>query len=217
LDKALRYLPIIIAVPLVAIISVFLYEEISVSDTAELNAATPVGLGAGHFEITVKDSFGATTAYRQSDNDIMNTGENCVAKMIFRDPTDAGTGVCEGATNEAWNYLCLDESATILKDDRETGDVPESAGLSGCQQADITWNQNSTGTSDSASKVTLRLSSVFTNGGADETIYAVGVFNSSTRATNSMFSQANFTGTLVSAASTLTVNYDYEIGGGTVP
>jgi len=208
---------LLLLIPLAAIIPIIAYESVQATEQTQVQTGSSVGIGSGHFTVTVRDEFGTVKSVSQSDNDIMNTGENCVAKMIFRHPTNAGTGVCVGATSASWNWMCLDESAVILKTDREIGDVPESAGLSACQQADITWNQNSTSTSNALSKVTLRLSSVFTNGGADETISGVGIFNSSTRTTNSMFSQSNFTATLVTGSSTLTVNYDYEIGGGTVP
>ena len=176
-------------------------------------------IGTGHYTVTVRDSMGTITAIRQADNDVLNDGENCIAKLIFGrlGGDTVGNSVCIGAINEGFRYFALDEDPIILKTDKDLRDPADSAGLSGLQFTDITWNQNSTLTSDSASKVTVRLSHTFTNGGADETIVAVGLFNSSTAATNSMFSKANFTGVLVTGGSDLTVNYDFEIGGGTVP
>ena len=209
-----KYLLLLSIIPV--IFTVYLYDNVSASD--QMNTQGSMNLGAGHFEVTIKDSMGVTKSYSQSDNAVVNPGENCVAKMMFRHPTNAGTVVCVGATNAAWNYICLDENPTVYYTDTEIKDVPEMSGLAACQQATITWNQNSTGSTSALSKVTLRLSYTFTNSDvSSETIYAAGIFNSSTVSTNSMLSRANFTGTAVPPLSTLTVNYDYEVGGGTVP
>lgn len=177
-----------------------------------------MGIGFGHFEVVVKDSMGITKEYRQSDNAVVNGGENCVAKMIFRDPDAAGTTVCTGATTEGWHFFCLDEDAQVMTTDAELRNAADEAGLAACAEATITWNQNSTGGSDALSKVTLRLARTFTNGGAGaETINAVGIFNGTTASSNGMLAKANFTGVSVSVGSDLTVNYDFEVGGGTVP
>ena len=209
-----KYLLSLAIIPVV--LTIFLSDSINSGESVQ--ASQTLGIGTGHFEVTVKDSMGYVTAYRQSDNAVVNTGENCVAKMIFRHPTNAGTGVCVGSTSASWNFMCLDEDPAIAFTDRELRNAADETGLAACVSAAITWNQNSTGSTDALSKVTLRLSNVFTNSGvASETIAAVGLFNSSTVTTNSMLSKANFTATAVPVASTLTVNYDYEVGGGTVP
>ena len=198
-----------------AILTVYLNDSVQANSQIQ---SEPVNIGAGHFTVIVKDSMGVAQQYRQSDNAILNLGENCIAKMIFRDPDAAGSVVCAGATTEGWNFFCLDEDPITYTTDRELRNPADETGLATCVKAAITWNQNSTGGSDGISKVTLRLSNTFTNSGASsETIYAVGVFNSSTVNTNSILSKANFTGTPVGVASTITVNYDYEVGGGTVP
>jgi len=209
-----KYLLLLALLPVV--ITIYLSDGIQASDTIKVQGGEDLA-GNGHFTVTVRDSMGAVTSYKQSDNDVVNIGENCVTKMIFRHPTNAGTTVCTGATNAAWNYLCLGENPAILKTDTDLADPMDSAGLSTCQQAAITWTQNSTGTGNAQSKVILRLSSTFTNSGAAETAYNVGIFNETAIATRSMLSVANFTGTLVNGGSTITVNYDYESGGGTVP
>jgi len=209
-------LPILISALIVpAVLTVYLYDSAQTSDT--ISAQSDGILGQGHYTITVRDSMGVIKSIQQTDNAVLNLGENCIAKMIFRDPDAAGSVVCAGATTEGWNYLCLDEDPAIAFTDRELRNPADEAGLATCRQATITWNQNSTSSTDALSKVTLRLATTFTNTGASETIFAVGVFNSSTITTNSILSKANFTGTAVPNGGTLTVNYDYEVGGGTVP
>lgn len=208
------YLILSALIPLTAILTIYLYDSVGTEDNI---AKESVNIGAGHFTVTVRDAMGVITAERQGDNAIINAGENCVAKMIFGDSVDAGTVVCTGTTDEGWDFLCLDEDPAIGFDDTDMRNPADEAGLATCRQAAQTWNQNSTSSTDTLSKVTLRLSTTFTNSGPGETIQAVGVFNSSTVSTNSLFSKANFTSTLVPNGGTLTVNYDYEVGGGTVP
>ena len=208
-----KYLLLLSLLPVV--ITVYLFDQANAID--QVNTSGGI-VGTGHYEVIVKDSLGAVTSYQQSDNDVVNSGENCVAKMIFRHPTNAGTTVCTGATNAAWNYFCLDKSAAITPAKVEIGSIPTDSTLGPCKQASITWNQNSTGTSTALSKVTLRLSTVFTKTDAgSETIVGVGIANDSAISTRSFLSFANFTGVSVPQASTLTVNYDFEVGGGTVP
>ena len=207
-------------IPLSAILSVSLHDGIFTSDSVSAKIVNPgevVNLGGGHFTVTVRDSMGVTTAVRQSDNMLMNAGENCLAKMIFGDSVDAGTQVCTGTTDEGWDFFCLDENPAMDAADTDLRTPATSAGLSTCLQAAQTWNQNSTGDTDALSKSTLRLSKTFTNTGAAENIAAIGVFNSSAASTNNFFSKANFTLTNVPNGGTITINYDYEIGGGTVP
>ena len=208
--------PIILgAIVIPAILTIYLYDSAQFSDS--LSTQSDGILGQGHFTITVRDSMGVVQSFQQTDNAVLNSGENCIAKMIFRDPGNAGSVVCAGATDEGWNYLCLDEDPQIFTTDSELRNPADEAGLATCRQGNITWNQNSTAGTDALSKVTLRLATTFTNSGSSETIAAVGVFNSSTVSTNSMLSKANFTATAVPNGGTLTVNYDYEVGGGTVP
>lgn len=213
------YLVLSIIIPLTAILSISIYDGISSSDNLFNKAVVTnegLGVGAGHFTVTVKDSMGVTQAFRQTDNLIMNSGENCIAKMIFGDSVDAGTGVCAGTTDDPWNTFCLDENPAMDNQDTDMRTAATSAGLT-CALAGRTWNQNSTGDTDTLSKVTLKLSKTFTNTGAAENIAAVGVFNSTVVSTNNFLSKANFTLTNVPNLGTITINYDYEVGGGTVP
>lgn len=173
----------------------------------------------GHFTFVLSDSLGNVQQIKQFDNAVLNTGENCIAKMIFgSDGGDqVGDVVCTGQISEGYRYLCLGEDAQIYSTDEDLRDPADSAGLSTCQKGSITWNQNSTGGSAALSKVTVRISSTFTNGGADETISMAGLANATSQATRSFLAMGNDTATLITSGSDLTVHYDFEYGGGTVP
>ncbi len=181
--------------------------------------ADEVALENTKITVTVRDSMGGVTDQKTGQNAVVNTGDNCIAKMLWHDPTTAGDQTCEGATNDPWRYFCLDQDAQVLVVDKDLRNPSASAGLSGCQKAEITWNQNSTGSTDALSKVDVQLAYTFTNTGADDEICSVGTFNGSSQATRSMMSKGNFTGgcVTVTTSSTLEVLYDFEYGGGTVP
>lgn len=202
----------IIAVPLIYAGAFQILEQ------SDINSSD-IALGHGHITVIVSDSLGNVVDQKEGDNAIVNTGDNCLAKMLWSDPTDAGEQTCEGATNDAWRYFCLDQDAQVLVVDKDLRNPTTEAGLSTCQKSKITWNQNSTGSTDALSKVDVRLTYVFTNSGSDDEICSVGVFNGSSQATRSMLSKGNFTGgcVTVTTGNDLTVHYDYEYGGGTVP
>ncbi len=220
------FVVLVVAVGLTAGLGAYYSNEIIPENTSlfTVNVYDSIGshesiLGTGHFTVTVKDQFGVTKAIRQTQNAVVNDGENCIAKMIFGSAggDQVGNSVCIGAINAGWRFMGLDQDPITLSTDSDLRDQSASAGLSSYEKADVTWNQNSTGLAVSASKVTLRLSNLFTNTGASDDIFAVGLFNSTTDATNSMLSKANFTSVTVANLGTLTVNYDFEVGGGTVP
>ena len=196
-----------------AILTVYLQDGVNAQNSIETNTSI---LGTGHVTVTVRDSIGAITAYHQSDNAVVNIGENCLAKMIFRDPSAAGTVVCLGSTTASWNNMCLDRDPKIYTTDVELRNETSRPSMA-CAKAAITWNQNSTGGADSVSKVTLRLAKTFSNTDGSDTLQAVGLFNSTSASTRSMLAKANFTSTVVASGSSITVNYDFEVGGGTVP
>ncbi len=174
--------------------------------------------GAGHYTVYVSDSFGVH-AIRQVPNAVVNNGDNCMAKMLFgsNGGDQVGNSVCIGAINQGFRYMQLDQDAQVLVIDKDLRNPSASAGLNAAAKAGITWNQNSTASTDALSKVTVRLSHTFTNSGADDDIFAVGLFNDTGKSTRGMLSKANFTSVSVTTGSDLTVNYDFEIGGGTVP
>ena len=61
-------------------------------DQANLGTA---GLITGHVTTTLLDSEGNIKEYRQTDNLIVNQGENCALKMLFQQvPAAAGNSVC---------------------------------------------------------------------------------------------------------------------------
>ena len=74
-----------------------------ISATPLMTVGTPqtndiVGM-LGHVEYAVSDSEGFITAYKQADNIVVETGKDCVAKLIFENSTTDVDATC-GSANE---------------------------------------------------------------------------------------------------------------------
>jgi hypothetical protein len=63
----------------------------------------------GHVETILRDADGNIKEYRQSDNLISNTGENCTLRLLFGTTQGSGTGtnVCTGALTSPWHVIAL--------------------------------------------------------------------------------------------------------------
>ena len=84
------------------------------------NAAT--GFLMGHLEIEARNADGEITAYRQTDNEVVDDGEQCILKMLFSvGETDgaangrgqytsfnaADAGACSGILTGAWDVIAI--------------------------------------------------------------------------------------------------------------
>lgn len=59
----------------------------------------------GHITLTVTDADGEITQYRQTDNTIINAGEDCISVAMFNIAT--GTENCVDATGAAFEFIAL--------------------------------------------------------------------------------------------------------------
>ena len=79
---------------------------------AQSNTAT--GLMMGHLTVEAHDEGGDLIAYRQTDNEVVDDGEQCILKMLFA-TTDStagrggytSTGACTGALTSAWDVIAI--------------------------------------------------------------------------------------------------------------
>ena len=181
-------------------------------DSTADEVAHSAGFAVGHITMYTTDSeTGAIKEYRQTDNLIVNNGENCAAKMLFRGGSATGSSVCTGANTEGFNFIAIGESSTAAADAQNAlVDAADETGLATPIQGSIVWT-NASGTGGAIAEIT----SVFTNSGAStETITESGLFNST--AANGMFARQTFTGIPVDVSDSLTVEWTITIGGGTV-
>ena len=93
------------------------------SDQTIAQYTTPAtGMLMGQVMIEAHDENGEMIAYRLGDNQVVDTGENCILKMLFATAADGGDGVgrggiagntvCTGALTGAWQVIAIGTGTT---------------------------------------------------------------------------------------------------------
>ncbi len=180
----------------------------------------------GHITLTQTDAAGNMKSYIQTDNVIVNVGENCVAETLFN-VTSGGTDACDGASsplygagkpginNEGFSFIAVGNSSAAA--------TPPVAVET--DQALTVENQTSTMarldgsptlTTESAlvgSSAIVTLSAVFTSDGGISDVDESGIFDETTfTAGDNMLARQTFTNIRLSDGDQLTVEWEITIG-----
>ena len=179
------------------------------------NAAT--GFLVGHVEIEARNIDGDLIAYRQSDNAVVDDGEQCILKMLFGSTgqTNAGrgeyasTGDCTGVLTGAWDVIGIGTGATAVRDDDVKLEA-ESVG-NGLDRTTATTKTWSNGTMADATKIVLK--NTFTHT-ADATVAVTesGLFNSTLVAGSGMLAHQTFTAVSLTQNDSITVTWTFTVG-----
>ena len=200
------------------------------------------GFLMGQVEIEAFNADGELFAYRLSDNEVVDDGEQCILKMLFGTTTasanrggytSTGTGACTGILTGAWNVIAIgtqNDSGnyaipvgsplvpsiatidTLVKLGNETGTT---AGLQRGMATDIEWF-NGTG----ATKTKITLAKTFTSTSPiTHAIGESGLFNS-TKACDSaavagcagMLARQTFTDVSLATGDSITVTWTFTVG-----
>lgn len=202
-----------------------LFASVSVFGTGLANkentASTASAFISGHVTTIQKDAEGNVVAYRQTDNQIVNQGENCAARLLFQPVTASGTGttVCTGALSTGFVFIQIGNStATNAPDQYKLANPHNSTSfgstttLAIAQSTSNTWTNNTSTTATNAASVIL--SKTFTNNsGRTVTVSESGLFNSTDNNSNAMFARQQFTTITLSNNDQLTVQWTVNVGG----
>jgi len=181
----------------------------------------------GHITLTQTDADGNMKSYIQTDNVIVNIGENCVAETLFNVTTIDGTHACDNAATAVYNtgngisttgfsFVAVGNSSALA--------TPPVA-----VETDTTLiNENSTGTTMDrktgspavttesttiGSSAVVTLSAVFTSVGGISDVDESGIFDEATfGAGGNMLARQTFTNIQLSAGDQLTVEWEITIG-----
>jgi len=182
-----------------------------------------VAMMTGHVETVVTDALGNVKEYRQSDNLIVNQGENCVLKMLFGANGGAsvgdGTNTCTGAITSGFRVIAIGNSSAPATND-QTSLINEYNATSGNaalarKTATLITLTNSTATSG-ISQATALLEATFTNGGTTQSVTESGLFNDTNTSIDGMFARQQFTAVSLNNGDSLTVRWTVNIGGTSV-
>ena len=170
---------------------------------------------AGHLTIEARDGDGNLKAYRQTDNVITNTGENCALRALFSTGsfgTGVGTTVCTGAMTQPFSAIQLGTGTTFEQETNKVLVTPiTDSGLS-IAVGSVTWT-NATGV-DLTDAAKVVVSKAFTVTGT-KAVTEAGLFNGTTDNTNGMFARKTFAAVNVLNGDTLTVNWTVYVGNAT--
>ena len=182
------------------------------TQTSHINAAS--AFMSGHLVVEAFDEGGNTIAYRQTDNEVVDDGEQCILKMLFSPGTDRGKrtsdGQCTGALSGAWNNIAIGTGTTAAADTQVllVNETSTTSGLERGEASTVTWTN---GTGSTTSKVVL--SKTFTAvSGNTHTIAESGLFNSTTGDANGMLARQAFTGVALSNGDSITITWTFTVG-----
>lgn len=198
-------------------------------DNSEFDSSLyQTGLIMGHVTLTVADENGNIVDYRQSDNVIVNQGEDCAAMLLFGgNGTYIGsgsTGACLGDT-ASFNKIAIGNgSGTVnfaLESDNElrTEHNMTSTGFTRAQDTTpvFTAATGVSGTGGSAGAQVV-LSNEFTLSTTDVSgtsldVTESGLFNNTSAGSDGMFAHQTFAAVTVDDTESLTVEWTINIGG----
>jgi len=186
----------------------------------------------GHITLTQTDADGNMKSYIQTDNVIVNVGENCVAETLFNVTTIDGTQACDknavtssifqnntgnGISVDAFSFIGVGnevtdgnnpppvaiETETALDNENSTSTMSRKTGSPAA-------TTTSTGTGSSA---VVTLSAVFTSDGGTSTVDESGIFDERLLASvGNMLARQTFNEIVLSAGDQLTVEWEITIG-----
>ena len=189
------------------------------------NAAT--GFLIGHVEIEATNANGELFAYRQSDNAVVDDGEQCILKLLFGTSgmTNDGrgeylatssdgsltdtVGACTGILTGAWDIIAIGEGTTTPADtDVKLQTEYVGTGLDRSAATTKTWTN---GTGATTTKIVLKNTFTSTSGDT-ESVTESGLFNSTVVAGSGMLAHQTFTAVSLTSGDSITVTWTFTVG-----
>ena len=177
---------------------------------------SPIGM-MGHITVIAFDADENIKSYLQSDNQIVDTGENCVAEVLFDVSSVAnattqctGTGPTAGSQGPSlngFNFLAIGTNATAVIADQttlstEATEARLDAGATGTVSMTVSQGQGVT-------KAVVTIVDTFTMDGT-KTIEEYGLFDASTA--GNMFARQTPGGAALTLSDTLQVTWTIDVG-----
>jgi hypothetical protein len=194
------------------------------------------GFLIGQVIVEAHNTDGELIAYRQSDNAVVDDGEQCILKMLFGSTgeTDAGrgeylattgnggitadAGACTGILTGAWDVIAIGVGTGITVADTdvildtELTTSHASGTLDRKAATTKTWNNGSgLGAGDATNYTKIVLKKTFTASGAAE-VTESGLFNSTTVAGSGMLAHQAFTAVVLADGDSITVQWTFRVG-----
>lgn len=188
-------------------------------DSTSLGTA---GYITGHVTTTLTDAAGNIKEYRQSDNQIVNTGESCVTKLLFgaAGGDTVASGVCTGEFNDGFRYIgignyttSVNGTNTALGQEYRSTSVPSLA--RGVGSVVMTNSTGTDGATVSFGKAVISRTFTCTHCSIPQVVAESGLFNGTSVNNTPMFARQTFTGITMNNGDSLTVQWTINVGGTT--
>jgi len=191
-------------------------QPLFVASTTEAKVTNQMGM-FGHITLTATDPDGTIISYIQTDNIIVNVGENCVAESLFNVTTNDSTHKCvgegthsgakNGVADGGFRYIAIGDDPETF--DAGAGNTTLAAELGiGRVKATNLLVSESTADVDSFAKVTLK--GVFTATADNTVIDESGIFDAET--VGNMLARQKFNPITLADQDKLTVEWEITIG-----
>jgi len=189
--------------------------------STDMKAVNHMGM-MGHITLTATDQDGNILSYIQTDNLIVNVGENCTAESLFNVTTNnefkcdgAGTQSGNGVADGGFTFIAIGTNNTaVAATDQALGNSTSEVSRI---KANNTSVIDSTGTQAGGnSKAVVTLTGTFVSGGSP-TIVESGIFDKAMAAEENMLARQTFTGIPLTPGDKLTVEWEITIGSSAVP
>ena len=191
------------------------------SDVKVAQSTIPAtGFLMGHVEIEAKNADGELIAYRQTDNEVVDGGEQCILKMLFATSgvTNSGRGeyasttACTGILTGAWDVIAVGtgttDIATVPLHDVYSG-LEKELIADDMERAISTTKTWTNGSADSPTKIELK--NTFTST-ATHSVTESGLFNSTAVSSGGMLAHQTFTAVSLTSGDSITVTWTFTVG-----
>ena len=212
-----------------------------IDDQKLMTSNAAAGFLMGHLEIEAHNADGELVAYRQSDNEVVDDGEQCILKMLFSvaqvDGANNGrgqyastslqdTGACKGILTGAWDVIAIGtgtdmcpqaDGFTMTKSCADLGDHDKIVKMgveltaNDLQRAAATTKTWTNGSGGDDTKIVLK--NTFTSSAVGATaVTESGLFNSTTASQNGMLAHQTFGAVSIANGDSITVTWTFTVG-----
>ena len=174
------------------------------------NLPATAGFLMGQVEIEARNADGELFAYRLSDNEVVDDGEQCILKMLFNsvDVTGGNTGACTGVLTGAWDVIAIGTGGggPAETDVKLTTESTADGGARGVATTK-TWGNLTAGIPQ------IVMSKTFTSDGGDiGAVTESGLFNSTTVAGSGMLARNIFSAVTLADGDSITITWTFKVG-----
>ena len=192
-------------------------QPLFVASTTDAKAASQMGI-FGHITLTATNPDGKITSYIQTDNLIVNVGENCVAESLFNVTTFGAAEECggtgahiggNGVADGGFTYIAIGNTTSVDILTAENKTLSRELQRIKDNSTSVT---PSSGSADPGTSAIVTLTAVFTASSGAIDVDESGIFDAFGKDTGNMLARKTFNTISLAQDDKLTVEWEITIG-----